>query len=420
METRTWQDASNRKVNAFQYDHPELHPYYAEAAKALQHELSQGTKGERFTLKDQDGYISGYTGSKRAQASPVEQALDNANLSYSDIDKALTAIINDQGQENYAAAKKMELVLDDMLSNGYTGADGMEYGPNESYLSARDAVNGGLPAESTEYRMGEEEWASLQASDPPESVYETGGQSDSLSVPADEYIPNPGAGPQYLTGPESSVGANAARPVDVPTTDPQGRLVRRTASTAMGAKAIPDEVVADIQNMVLRGELSYNRVTDKASIDRAIKTIEEKTYAGALEEFRSAVSKGVVSKDIATLGQQLLINAAKAGDEKITAEMLSLYAQMETTAGQAVQAASILRKLSPTSQLYAAQRMVSELEKTIQKSYKDLEITIDPALLEKFSQQTDQEGRDKVLEEIYQNVADQIPANWKDKWNAWR
>ena len=48
-------------------------------------------------------------------------------------------------------------------------------------------------------------------------------------------------------------GANAARPVDVPTTDPQGRLVRRTASTAMGAKAIPDEVVGDIQNMVLRG-----------------------------------------------------------------------------------------------------------------------------------------------------------------------
>lgn len=437
VETRTWQDASNRKVNAFQYDHPELHPYYAEAAKVLQHELSQGTKGERFTLKDQDGYISGYTGSKRAQASPVEQALDNANLSYSDIDKALTAIINDQGQENYAAAKKMELVLDDMLSNGYTGADGMEYGPNESYLSARDAVNGGLPAESTEYRMGEEEWASLQASEPPESVYETGGQSDSLSVPADEYIPNPGAGPQYLTGPESSVGAareefdpwshfqnqrsqfipegaNAARPVDVPTTDPQGRRIRRTASTAMGAKAIPDEAVADIQNMVLRGELSYDRVTDKASIDRAIKTIEEKTYAGALEEFRSAVSKGVVSKDIATLGQQLLINAANAGDEKITAEMLSLYAQMETTAGQAVQAASILRKLSPTSQLYAAQRMVSDLEKTIRKNNENRENHM-KLLTRKESQQvlntvTDQgETALRLLTNIIELYAKQTP-----------
>lgn len=215
-------------------------------------------------------------------------------------------------------------------------------------------------------------------------------------------------------------GANAARPVDVPTTDPQGRRIRKTASTAMGAKAIPDEVVGDIQNMVLRGELSYDRRSDRASTDRAVRTIEEKGYQRALEEFSAQVRKGVVSKDIATLGQQLLINAANAGDGKATAELLSLYAQMETTAGQAVQAASILRKLAPSDQLYAAKRVVSELEKTIQKNYKDLEITIDPSLIEEFNQQTDQAGRDVVLDKIYQNVADQVPAKWKDKWNAWR
>lgn len=215
-------------------------------------------------------------------------------------------------------------------------------------------------------------------------------------------------------------GANAARPVDVPTTDPQGRRIRKTASTAMGAKAIPDEVVGDIKNMVLRGELSYDRVSDKSSINRAIRTIKEKEFWGAFEEFRNSVSKGVVSKDIATLGQQLLINAANAGDGKATAELLSLYAQMETTAGQAVQAASILRKLAPSDQLYAAKRVVSELEKTIQKNYKDLEITIDPSLIEEFNQKTDQAGRDAVLDKIYQNVADQVPAKWKDKWNAWR
>ena len=252
-----------------------------------------------------------------------------------------------------------------------------------------------------------------------------------------------GAGPTQAQGPESSVGAarkgfdpwsefqgtrseffpegaNAARPVDVPTTDPQGRRIRKTASTAMGAKAIPDEVVGDIQNMVLRGELSYDRRSDLASTDRAVRTIEEKGYQRALEEFSAQVRKGVVSKDIATLGQQLLINAANAGDGKATAELLSLYAQMETTAGQAVQAASILRKLAPSDQLYAAKRVVSELEKTIQKNYKDLDITIDPSLIEEFNQQTAQAGRDEVLDKIYQNVADQVPAKWKDKWNAWR
>lgn len=440
VESRTWEDASNRKVNAFQYDHPELHPYYSQAAQVLRSELASGTRGERYPLLDQDGYVTGYTGTRRAQASPIEQALDNANLSYNDIDRALTAIIHNQGQENYAAAKKMELVLDDMLSNGYTDADGREVGPNERYVAARDVVNRGIPAESTEYRMSQEEWNSLQRSEP--EVIEPFSVELPRAVPLEdtaEIYDIYGSGRENL--PENSVGANkaspwgefvasskeffpeganAARDVDVPTTDPQGRRIRKTAATAMGAKAIPDEAIADIQNMVLRGELSYNRVSDKSSIDRATKTIQDKGYQGALEEFRNSVSKGVVSKDIATLGQQLLINAANAGDGKTTAELLTLYAQMETTAGQAVQAASILRKLAPNDQLYAAQRTVSELEKTIRKNYKDIEITIDQSLIEEFGNQTTQEGRDKVLDKIYQNVADQIPSTWKDKWNAWR
>ena len=440
VESRTWEDASNRKVNAFQYDHPELHPYYSQAAQVLRSELASGTRGERYPLLDQDGYVTGYTGTRRAQASPIEQALDNANLSYNDIDRALTAIIHNQGQENYAAAKKMELVLDDMLSNGYTDADGREVGPNERYVAARDVVNRGIPAESTEYRMSQEEWNSLQRSEP--EVIEPFSAELPRAVPLEdtaEIYDIYGSGRENL--PENSVGANkaspwgefvasskeffpeganAARDVDVPTTDPQGRRIRKTAATAMGAKAIPDEAIADIQNMVLRGELSYNRVSDKSSIDRAVKTIQDKGYQGALEEFRNSVSKGVVSKDIATLGQQLLVNAANAGDGKTTAELLTLYAQMETTAGQAVQAASILRNLAPSDQLYAAQRTVSELEKTIRKNYKDIDITIDQSLIEEFGNQTTQEGRDQVLEKIYQNVADQIPSTWKDKWNAWR
>lgn len=440
VESRTWEDASNRKVNAFQYDHPELHPYYSQAAQVLRSELASGTRGERYPLLDQDGYVTGYTGTRRAQASPIEQALDNANLSYNDIDRALTAIIHNQGQENYAAAKKMELVLDDMLSNGYTDAEGREVGPNEGYVAARDVVNRGIPAESTEYRMSQEEWDSLQRSEP--EVIEPFSVELPRAVPIEdtsEIYDIYGSGRENL--PDTAVGANkaspwgefvasskeffpeganAARDVDVPTTDPQGRRIRKTAATAMGAKAIPDEAIADIQNMVLRGELSYNRVSDKSSIDRAVKTIQDKGYQGALEEFRNSVSKGVVSKDIATLGQQLLINAANAGDGKTTAELLTLYAQMETTAGQAVQAASILRKLAPNDQLYAAQHTVSELEKTIRKNYKDIEITIDQSLIEEFGNQTTQEGRDQVLDKIYQNVADQIPSTWKDKWNAWR
>lgn len=90
-------------------------------------------------------------------------------------------------------------------------------------------------------------------------------------------------------------GANAARPVDVPTTDPEGRRVRKTASTAMGAEAVPDEVVGDIQNMVMSGQLSYDRVTDRSSTARAVNRIQSDGFQRALGDFSAAVQKGIVS-----------------------------------------------------------------------------------------------------------------------------
>ena len=459
---RTWKDAGSRKVNAFQYDHPELRPYFLRAAQELRSELHSGTRGERFPIKDADGYITGYTGVKRDVSEPVEQALDNAGLTYDQIEKAIDDLIADNGQENYAAAKKVELVLDNMLTDGYTSImDGEFIEPDKAYLAARNGVNAALPAESHEYRMSEEEWASLMGQENigPES-----------SVGAAQKGFDPWSAFQGTKSEFFPEGANAARPVDVPTTDRSGRRIRKTASTAMGAKAFPDEVLGAIQNMVLSGKLSYDPVTDQASIQRAQDHIRSQGFERALEEFTSSVERGVVSKDLTTLGQQLLVNAANAGDGKATAELLSLYAQMETTAGQAVQAASILRKLDPSYQLYAVQKAVERLNWATQEKgnrkvkkgrrtaqaetgtaettpeqgdlLKDLpgarpgsgtaqvyeaadaakkkDIAIDPALIEKFTRQTDQAGRDAVLEEIYQNVADQVPSNWKDKWNAWR
>ena len=48
------------------------------------------------------------------------------------------------------------------------------------------------------------------------------------------------------------------------------------------------------------------------------------------------------------------------------------------------------------------------------------EIRMDEALAEKYLSAQTEEAQAEALNEIYQNIADQIPANWKDKWNAWR
>lgn len=431
IDNREIQEVGDRGIKAFQFENPQLHDYFVEAARALKYDLSETAPGERFYLPGNmydDRPMQGtWSGVKRKTSEGIAQLKDNWHMSYKDIEKAADAIINDSGQENYAAAKRVEIILDDMLTNGYRSPMGEWNPPNEAYIQAKSKLPGAyIPDSSVEndplpldipYRP-EQETSPVR---PESSVGESAGR-------VNDYGPNTVGAAQISPWGQFQAsateffpeGANAAREVDMPTTDPQGRPIRKTAATAMGAGAIPEEALADIQNMVLRGELSYDRVSDKASINRAIKTIQNKGYQGALEEFRSDIQRGVVSKDIATLGQQLLVNAANAGDSRTTAELLSLYAQMETTAGQAVQAASILRKLDPSDQLYAAQRAVSDLEKVLRKNYKDLDITIDQALLDEFAAQTTQEGRDAVMDRIYQNVADQVPSTWRDKWNAWR
>lgn len=216
-------------------------------------------------------------------------------------------------------------------------------------------------------------------------------------------------------------GGNAARPVDVPTTDFNGNPISRSASTVMGARAIPDDVIPQIEQMIADGQLSYQRNTDQASLDRANQRIQSDGFDGAMEAFRTAVNKGQVSKDITTLGQTLLNTAANNRDGNAVAEILSLYQTISTNTGQAMQAMSILRKLSPESQLYSIRRMVDGLNKKLQEIHKNYQdVQIDPALLTRFTEQTDQAARDAVMQEIYQNVADQVPSTWRDKWNAWR
>ena len=61
---------------------------------------------------------------------------------YADIERSIAAIINDKGQENFAAAKRVELMLDNMLSNGYRDIHGGYHEPNADYLEAKQAIPG--------------------------------------------------------------------------------------------------------------------------------------------------------------------------------------------------------------------------------------------------------------------------------------
>ena len=141
IDGRTKENVSSRNVNAFQFDHPELHGYYSTAAEQIAGiadiSLSRGQqKGARQRT------ANGYQRNNQIFETPAMRKAMNEGLTRTQIIDAAQRIINDNGQENVKAAKTLEIVLDDMLTNGYTAVDGTAVAPNTDYIAAKQQIAG--------------------------------------------------------------------------------------------------------------------------------------------------------------------------------------------------------------------------------------------------------------------------------------
>lgn len=141
IDSRTKENVSGRNVNAFQFDHPELHSYYSAAAEQLSGiadiSLSRGQqKGARQRT------ANGYQRNNQIFETPAMRKAMDEGLTRAQIIDAAQRIVNDNGQENVKAAKTLEIVLDDMLTNGYTAVDGTAVAPNTDYIAAKQQIAG--------------------------------------------------------------------------------------------------------------------------------------------------------------------------------------------------------------------------------------------------------------------------------------
>jgi hypothetical protein len=138
FEERDWYKVGNRKVNAYMYENPEVKPYFQEEAAMLLAELKDSVKGEKWFDGDlyyQTGGEQGWGGTKRYTSDSIAEMLDTWGMSYADIEKGLNAILEDNGAENIAAAKKIEFMLNERLLNGYKDFYSNDMIPaNEEYV----------------------------------------------------------------------------------------------------------------------------------------------------------------------------------------------------------------------------------------------------------------------------------------------
>ena len=448
IDNRNPDSVKGNRVAAFSFDHPQLHGYFVQAARDLQGmadyaaeaERGRSNRGNRIDRERNRSAV------EHAYSRELRNAMESGDLSKPQVLDACQRIIDNHGQENVLAAKRVELILDDMLTNGYTTADGVDVAPNMEYIAAKEQIAGARGAERAIERYDDDlaigafgmPYTDAELAEQEAERQRIREQYAALNQPAAQTSQNgevsatdsTGAAPagfdtysaaleRYGEMPERGTGA---REVSIPRAMNDDSVVPQTVQTFANAEATPETTYTDITRILEQGGFNRAVITDRASLGRAEQTITDKGFQQALIDWTATVRSGRVSKDTTTLGLALYNNAINSGDTQTGIQILTDIVDNARTAAQATQAMSILNKLTPEGRLYSVQRSIANLQDELNTKYGDLapNLHIDDSLAGDYLNATDEQTRFEILDQIYQDIANQIPQNWYDKLNAWR
>lgn len=223
-------------------------------------------------------------------------------------------------------------------------------------------------------------------------------------------------------------GENPTRVVDIPVSMDGETKVSKFSRTAAEAQITTDEMVGRIEQLVQDGKLSHEVYSNKQAIEDGAKQIEKQYARGkSIEQIRSEfirdANAGKAGAKFVSQGTTLYADAIAEGNYNAASDILVALTAVETNAGQAVQAARLMKSLTPEGRIFTVQKMVSNLEAQINQrrsANKQIEIDVPDALLEAYQNAATTEAQEAALQNIYQNVADQIPTSLGEAAQQWR
>lgn len=433
IDRRRMETVGGRNVNAFQFDHPELHHYYQEAANALiaDADLSlQQPMSRRY-----ERTMEGNAVQQAAQTSPhLRQAMDETGLSRDAIIDAAQRIITDQGQENVAAAKRVELILDDMLSHGYTTMTGEQVGPNSGYLTAKQSI---LGAGKQARGHGLDD---VDAFDTPGDAVAGAVNTpfDTMQAKSEDFYPVNSNSAQRIQAEQRRA------PSEVPVVNPDtGRNVEKTVSTILNSPLTSPEMATVYENAIAGGAFDYDVVTDRSAVQQAQAKIARD---GWREVANSFIAKAELGQRITKADTAEAISAynlaISEGDHKAAFELATAIADAAHDSAQMVQAMNLMNRLTPEGRLMTLRRLVDKMNDRAARQNRaprqntadsgDVEgarvdyidkvtgFTLSDELATNYLMAETDAERAAAWDAITTSIADQIPSTFREKANFWR
>ena len=238
--------------------------------------------------------------------------------------------------------------------------------------------------------------------------------SDGLGAANLGFDPYTNAQNKYGTLPS---GENPVRSDDVPVSVDGETNVSQSVVTAKGAKVTPDAFVPLLENETMKNGYSFVPITNDQSVQAAEQEIMYKGWDQARADWTANVRAGKAGDQITAMGALLYNNAVNAGDYKAALDIFADYQQAVRNSARGLQAARILKSMTPDSRLYLMQRSIQNMVDSM--GLKE-PIVVPDELLDAYKNAKTDADNDAAVNAIQKYVAKNIPSTLLDMWKALR
>lgn len=165
----------------------------------------------------------------------------------------------------------------------------------------------------------------------------------------------------------------------------------------------------------------YFRLGNQKTLAKA-QAIFDAGFEGARSTLEQAIGQAQAGRklppEMVPLSRMVANQLARNGDVYGARKILSDISVELTEAGRLGQAAAILRGTDAATKVQTIEGLVKRMNEKFGSPKQ--QITMNDALIQKYTEARTDSERDAALDDIYQNIADQVPSTLVDKFNALR
>lgn len=401
-DVRDYKGVGNKKVKAYQYENPEVKPYFQDVASSMLADLDIATKGERYMTPDGQ-----WKGIKRNVADDIAELLDGVKgrkYTYKQIEDGLKAIIKDEGAENNAVSKRIEFYIDQRLRNGFTDSTGEKIRPNEKYIGTLREKN-------------------IESSDILDN--QTPLQNENIT----ERVNEPSITTSQNNNQQGKTkSTDLMNEIRQEVEEQTGKIMRKNIETTSKATG----TVEDIRNMNY-DDIVHDRQSHSQSKEQALRELSGNDIDTNINDvhakFRGNERLTVVdSAKVTELIKQtksLAEEAAKSGNDaeynKRMEQLRELKVDSALISGEAglmLEYAKVIKELDPESQIDVLNKFLEREQRKGNKKYEN--VKLNEKLVEEYKKAKTDEERDVIIEKIKDDASKQIKITFADKANEFR